>query len=308
MLTFNVGVFTDCGVVKSMNEDSFNILGRTMPDEKRSGAYGLLASKREFGIAAIFDGMGGKSNGEIASGICAKILTDNIENIMNYGSDAVNKYVLRANAAVCAKANEMMSSMGSTMVMMAVSDATATVYNIGDSRAYIVRSGAIKQITKDHTMAASLNSIGINNNSAGKSHKLTQHIGIPESEMLIQAFSMGSFKLREGDKVLLCSDGVTDGLSDRQILDILNQEKSVVELTKELTYEAEAGGSADNVTAMVFTFTEEKESYERAFAAKQRKKSPASDRQKNKFWLIWPLSTVLALLLGVVAGVLYNLI
>ena len=257
MIRFDVGVFTDCGLYKAINEDSFHLLGKSTPENRRNGLYGLGTTNRQFAVAAVFDGMGGEKHGEIASGISAGLLTDHIEGIMNFGHTAVNDFVAEANEAVCKKSNELLASMGSTMVLAAISDERATIYNIGDSRAYLARSGHMKQLTKDHTVAASLSSIGITNKSEHRSHQLTQYLGIPSEEIVIQAFSMGSFDVLTNDKLLLCSDGVTEGLSDERILAILSSENSAPELAKELVKAAIDIGSKDNVTAMVFAFSDD---------------------------------------------------
>ena len=334
MIRFDVGVFTDCGTYKTINEDSYHLLGRSTPDNKRSRLYGLGTTKREFGVAAVFDGMGGARYGELASGVAAKLLTDYVERIMNFGREGVTEFVADANAKVCQKAHELRAPMGSTMVLIVVSDERATVYNIGDSRAYLVRSGQMKQITRDHTVAASLNSIGINSGNERRAHQLTQHLGIPPNEVVIQAFSLGSFELRASDKILLCSDGVTEGLSDAQILEVLSQEKTATELARELTTGAEQNGSKDNVTAMVFTFSDDGKpakrynsvAKSRVAETKRRDNNPQPQKanpanpvtsagtivtgrpSRDRFGILWGVCVLLALLLGLVTGVVYGLL
>ena len=254
MIRFDVGVFTYCGRYRATNEDSFLLCGRTAPEEKRKSSYGLSTLERKYGVAAVFDGMGGAKYGEVASGIVAELLIEHMEDILNLGRLGVDSYVVAANDAVCARARELRAPMGSTMVLISVSDESATVYNIGDSRAYLVRGNKIKQITKDHTVAASLSAIGMNGSAKNSSHQLTQHLGIPPDEIVVRAFSLGNFALESGDRILLCSDGLTDGLDDRKLLSIILQNKKPVEISSELVKAAAEGGSKDNISAMVFLF------------------------------------------------------
>jgi protein phosphatase len=257
VLVFDAAVFTDCGAYRAKNEDSFQLCGHVMSDDRRTGTYEYSVKKCAFGVAAVFDGMGGAKFGDVASAVAAEHLTNHMTDVLNFGGDGVNNFVAEANAAVCRKAYKLRAPMGSTMVLAAVSDEIAAVYNIGDSRAYIVRSGQIKQITKDHTVAASLSSIGIDKKSGNREHQLTQYLGIPPDEIVVQAFTLGRFSLRAEDRLLLCSDGVTDGLSEEQILAVLAQEKSAAELAKQAVTAAAARGSKDNMTAVVLTFSED---------------------------------------------------
>lgn len=257
MIIFDTGVFTDCGNFRSKNEDSFLLCGRAMKESRRTGIYGLSTANRKFGVSAVFDGMGGAKYGEMASGISAETLTRYMEDILNLGRAGVDSFVDEANSALCSLSREFNAPVGSTMVLISVSDEKAAVYNIGDSRAYIVRRGHIKQLTKDHTVAASLSSMGIENSSKSRKHQLTQHLGIPSDEMVIQSFSLGAFSLEDGDRILLCSDGVTDGLSDKQLLSLLSRDKSAAELSKQIVKLAAEAGSKDNITAMVLTFIDD---------------------------------------------------
>ena len=274
MVVFDAGVFTDCGSYRPKNEDSFQLCGYTLSEDKRRSRYGGSMAKRKFGVAAVFDGMGGEKFGDIASGISAELLAEHMGDILTFGRDGLDDFVTAANKAVCRKSSELNAPMGSTMALIAVSDEIAAVYNIGDSRAYLVRAGQIRQITKDHTVAARLSSIGITNSGKSQKHQLTQYLGIPPDEVVIQAFSFGEIPLRDKDKILLCSDGVTEGVGDEQLLDILTREKSAVELAKDAVDTALENGSTDNITAVVFTFSDDGKPNRNPGVKAQKKREP----------------------------------
>lgn len=361
MIIFDVGVTTYCGSFRSVNEDSFLLCDRIMRNDKRTGFYGLSTSKREYGVTAVFDGMGGAKYGELASGIAAEVLSESMGDILNTGRTGVEQYIQEANAKICNQSNKLNAPMGSTMVLVTISDGRAAIYNIGDSRAYMVRSGQIRQLSKDHTVAASLSAIGIDNNSDAHKNQLTQYLGIPPEEIVIQAFSLGSFELRDKDIILLCSDGVTEGLTDEEILNTLGLGESAADLSKGTVLAAVKGGSRDNITAMVLVFSDDGKPVKRNAHTKsntsssspaspivstanqrpltaseagrakiypepQREHKPPQQPQhdsagtginaftmpkavkNDRFALLWLISVVSSLMLGLVLGVIYNLI
>lgn len=342
MIVFDAGVFTDCGFFRDKNEDSFSLCGKTLPEDKRKGHYYISVKNQTYGVAAVFDGMGGERYGEIASGGAAGMLSGYSADILNFGPSGVNRFAGEANGEICKKAFELSAPMGSTMVLAAVSDEQAAVFNIGDSRAYIFRNGQIKQATKDHTVAANLSSMGMKESGKSARHQLTQYLGIPPDEIVVKAFTLGSFKLYPGDKILLCSDGITDGLSETHILSLLSQEKTAEELAREITEAAIIEGSRDNVTSIVLTFFDDgkpsqikSSGFRESFAAKPKQNNkagleavppressrpsggprhlapagrPLNPPKKEKTGVYRAVNIFLALLLGFILGIIYHLL
>ena len=146
--------------------------------------------------------------------------------------------------------------MGTTLALLYINDGKAIAYNIGDSRAYLFRKNKLIQLSEDHTQAQRLVDMGLLKKSAAANHKdkhkLTQHLGIFPDELIIEPYKSQEINIKQNDIFLLCSDGLTDMLSDDDITVILsNKQEGIGTLAKRLISKALEKGGKDNVTIVL---------------------------------------------------------
>ena len=231
------GARSDQGRVRTSNEDSF------VAD----------VGKRLFLVA---DGMGGHAAGEIASRITAEKVEE-IVSAAGPGSsmeELLQLAVQEANAAVheAQKIQAECRGMGSTLTVLAFSDDRYHVAQVGDSRAYLWRKGSLTQLTQDHSLVWPLYKSGVitkdDISRNPRKNLITRSIGTqPQVEADLQAGDA-----LEGDLFLLCSDGLTDVLSDDEIAGILSNGKADPQkLTDLLVAAANMGGGPDNITTVI---------------------------------------------------------
>ena len=280
-------VCSDQGTVRSRNEDNFFLGGYCLDQDSALRRASISQNLGECAAVAVFDGMGGERRGDEASRLAADCLADWAEHLAAGGDPA--EYVEAANAEICAAARRAGGTMGSTLVLAVLEHAGCTVYNVGDSRAFLWREGTMRQLTRDHTVVAQLLSMGLITPEQARTdrrrHQLSQHLGIPPEEMRIQA-SAQSFELEAGDTLLLCSDGVTDGIEPEHLARLLASPLSPGQLAEAVVDAALEGGSRDNITALVV-----------------RRSAPAKTWER-----FWPLAAAGSFALGVLSGLIYLLL
>jgi len=236
------------GRIRRNNEDNCLFDGRCFPAEHDEDTPLLcLAQKTDTPVfVAVFDGMGGENFGELASFAAAERMRTALSNAPAFddASAFLEQLCLELNRAVVEKKEEMLTgSMGTTAVIVCFSDADATVCNVGDSRCYLLRGGALRQLSVDHVAAQSPM-------FRAKKPPLSQSLGIPEDDFLIEP-SVDSVPLAHGDLFLLCSDGITDMLTDEQIASILRDNPSPDDSARILLQSAMENGGRDNATVIV---------------------------------------------------------
>lgn len=207
-------------------------------------------------IFLVADGMGGHAAGEIASQIAASAVDKVVSGRGPESSmeDLLKLAVQTANTRVyeTQKLKPEYRGMGSTLTVLAFLNNHYYIAHVGDSRAYLLRDKTLKQLTRDHSLVWPLYESGIVAKDDLSRHPqknlITRSIGThPEVEAELQ-----NGVALESDIFLLCSDGLTDVLSDRDILDILAvAEINPLEMSELLIRAANSGGGPDNVTAIV---------------------------------------------------------
>ena len=228
------------GKCRSMNQDNFICNRQYMKiknDDTEFPVAGHIstASPTLFGI---FDGLGGEECGEIASFIAAeKASTTAI------GEDAiadVTKYCMETNEEICKYARDnYISAMGTTAALLAFTSTEIVLCNIGDSKVFRFSKGRIEQISKDHVTVSAY----------GTKPPLTQNLGIPTSELLIEPYvAVGEYI--NNDIYLICSDGLTDMVQLDEIKSILNDTEFDGTAEKLLNRAMENGGK-DNISVIV---------------------------------------------------------
>lgn len=244
------------GPVRGNNEDNFYFNGSYMRRENLDeGAYvkGICADGLQ--LYAVCDGMGGEDSGEEASHTVVRELSalEPLREELTDGAELTG--LLRTiSAKIHEEAASREESSGTTIALMLLHNGLVTLANVGDSRIYRFRDGMLTQLSRDHTQAQKLVSMGLMTPGQAKTdpvrHRLTQYLGMPETEMLCP-YIVEDLHIKKEDLFLLCSDGLTDMVEDEQIGAILRKADGLSEAAKELLKAALSNGGRDNVTIML---------------------------------------------------------
>ena len=206
----------------------------------------------------VADGMGGEKAGDYASKSLIGYMLTYIEHTIKMPVTAIQGAIEYANANLFAEGskNPNLSGMGTTVVAASIIDNTLHVFNVGDSRCYVLDENSISQITKDHSLVEMLVSKGeITRESAEykeNKSKITRAVGA-EGRILIDSFELDLDCL---EYVLLCSDGLTNMVDDRKIFNIISSSAGVKSSAKRLVEEANLSGGNDNISILLIDINE----------------------------------------------------
>ena len=183
--------------------------------------------------------MGGEECGEIASYLAAKEASN--LSITNDLISALKEFCQSANTEICAYAAENeISAMGTTAAILAFSPSGIALCNIGDSKIFRFSGCILEQISKDHIAVSAF----------GVKPPLSQNLGIPPTELEIDPYlAQGTYN--DGDIYLICSDGLTDMVTTKEVEAILITSKDINEATKSLLETALIHGGRDNITIIL---------------------------------------------------------
>lgn len=229
---------TDAGKVRTHNEDNVIVL------RNKSGEF----------VLAVADGMGGHKAGEVASSIAIEYITDKFEKIETIGKkeDAIEwlrNIVREINNKIFAYTNKNPDSKGmGTTLVIAIKTKDYILYgNIGDSSGYVIKNGKLQKVTKDHTLVNLLVSTGELTPEEAKFH--------PRKNVLMRALGANDpieidiFDVNNSvDGLFLCSDGLTNLVTDEQIEKVLNSNASIEEQVEKLIKKSNMRGGTDNIT------------------------------------------------------------
>ena len=225
---------TDTGRKRRRNEDAF-----------------VLAPP----LFAVADGMGGAQAGEVASKLAAAALEDTDAGRLT-GPAKVASLIQEANRRVHERSSSdpTTSGMGTTMTVALVEDGGVVIGHVGDSRAYLVRSGQIEQITEDHSLVNELLKSGKLSSAEADTHPqrsvITRAVGT-DPDVDVDSFIV---EPQDGDVFLICSDGLTDMVTDDAILETVERYRGNLDrMTKQLVAAANKGGGEDNITVVAFS-------------------------------------------------------
>ena len=206
----------------------------------------------------VADGMGGEKAGDYASKSLIGYMLTYIEHTIKMPVTAIQGAIEYANANLFAEGskNPNLSGMGTTVVAASIIDNTLHVFNVGDSRCYVLDENSISQITKDHSLVEMLVSKGeITRESAEykeNKSKITRAVGA-EERVLIDSFEVD---LVGNEYILLCSDGLTNMVDDRKIFNIISSSAGVKSSAKRLVEEANLSGGSDNISILLIDINE----------------------------------------------------
>ena len=231
---------TDVGRARDRNEDAFY-----------GGAH----------VFAVADGLGGHNAGDVASKLAMepiKALDRKLDDLPgDEVPDTLTDTVLEANRAVYRKAQDdaKVRGMGTTLTAVAIGDGSAHLAHVGDSRCYLLRGGAMNQLSSDHTLVARMVQEGKLTPEEAEVHPqrsiLTRALGA-EPEVDVDSLRID---LQKGDRLLLCSDGLSSVIGEERIREVLTSADELEAGCERLIDEANAHGGPDNITVIVVEIT-----------------------------------------------------
>ncbi|HEX9376993.1 MAG TPA: Stp1/IreP family PP2C-type Ser/Thr phosphatase [Actinomycetota bacterium] len=227
-----VGAATDVGRARERNEDSY------------------LAVPPLYAVA---DGMGGHRGGNVASSVAMQVLSS-----IASGGDwqRLAEQVRQANHAILerARGDRSLQGMGTTITATYVEDNRVHLAQVGDSRAYLLRNGALSALTEDHTLVHEMVKKGQITEAEAEHHPqksiLTRALGVDEP-VEVDEFTV---EVAEGDRILLCSDGLWGMVSHQDLKAVLEQVRDPQEAAQRLVDMANAAGGLDNITVVIMDY------------------------------------------------------
>lgn len=244
---------------------------------KRSGNEDCFSKEDALGLYVVADGMGGHQAGEVASQIAVDLINksfrrwveqeayeDELFGVPDNSVTIQGNYLLSsiriANRVVYEMAleHERYQGMGTTVATLFVTSSLIIAANVGDSRIYMVRDGHIERLSKDHTIVAEQVEMGVMTeeeaSSAPLKHVLTRNLGSAEN---VEA-EIFEIEPSNNDRFILCSDGLTDLVSDREILEMAQDEDDPGNLCNQLVEKVLKRGAHDNTTVISVFLTDMK--------------------------------------------------
>lgn len=253
-VTMTVAARSDVGRARTMNEDAFSVADlETGTEVAFSGGIETFDLTEHGVLLALSDGMGGHSAGEVASALVLESLRAAMTAPEGDGAieHKIEAAVQRANATVVQAAqSDGKRGMGATLTALFVHASEAYVAEVGDSRAYILRNGRLRQITRDQSLVQFMVDSGILSaeeaKTSNRKNVILQAMGLAED---VRA-AIGRLSLRRRDRFLVCSDGISNSLSDAELRLLLADHDPQTACTKMIDLANERGGK-DNLTAIV---------------------------------------------------------
>jgi protein phosphatase len=233
-----VGVRTDVGRVRERNEDAYLVRDP---------------------LFAVADGMGGHQGGDVASSMIVDAL-ENAEVQPDQPLGPLVELIKKANQDVLERgdADQGLKGMGTTLTAVVTDNDRLYLAHIGDSRAYLLRDGNLQQLTRDHTLVGRMVEEGRLEPDQARSHPqrsiLTRALGVDDE---IQVDDLTVDPMQPGDRLMLCTDGLTGMVDDEQIKQVLLEEPDPQRACDRLVDLAIEAGGDDNVTVLVLDFVED---------------------------------------------------
>lgn len=226
---------TDIGMVREVNQDYVYV--SDLPVGKLPNLF------------IVADGMGGHKAGEFASRFTVEVVKDELAKSTEEGPEAmIRQAITSANQRLLetAKQDSKLEGMGTTLVVATVIERTLYFANVGDSRLYLLNND-IKQVSKDHSLVQEMVRLGGIKQEDAKNHPdkniITRAIGAKEQVEV----DFYEYRLKKGDIVLMCTDGLSNMVEDTEILHIVKGSRDIVEAVEELINKANENGGKDNI-------------------------------------------------------------
>ena len=230
---------TDIGMVREVNQDY--VFVSDLP-------VGNLPN-----LFVVADGMGGHKAGEFASRFTVEVVKEALAQSSEEGPEAmIRQAITSANRKLLETANQdsRMEGMGTTLVVATVIERTLYLANVGDSRLYLLND-EIKQVTKDHSLVQEMVRLGGIKQEEAKNHPdkniITRAIGAKEDVEV----DFYEYRLKQGDMILMCTDGLSNMVEDEEMLHIVKGSRDVVEAVEGLIERANQNGGKDNIGIVI---------------------------------------------------------
>jgi len=234
---------TDTGRVRTNNEDS-------------------VALDERCAVAVLADGMGGYAAGEVASGMACDFIKAELGRWLTEAADTASDADVRRAMDICvdnanraifsaASSNPQYAGMGTTLVLAVFRSGRVLLGHIGDSRAYRWRGGMLQQVTKDHSLLQEQIDAGIltpeQAQFSANKNLVTRAVGVEEMALL----ETHQHDVESGDVILMCSDGLSDMLSDGRIAEIMATHETLSDMGAALVSAANEAGGRDNIAVIL---------------------------------------------------------
>ena len=247
---------SNVGNARGNNEDNVYFNGDYITPRNIGRPFAIKTGDyTDVNIFAVFDGMGRNNTGSFASLVAATKL-DNLADRISFDpdatpDDAVLEYMQETNDLIRDQRRETGGvRTASTMALLIIEHGNAHVYNVGDSRVYLYRDKQLVKMTRDHVAVEGQKSVALT--EEGIRHgRITKFLGMNSREGKMEPYRAKPFKVKKGDKFLVCSDGVTDQLDEDEITVCLAKRKDPFGHTNELMALSMSDDSDDNVSAIV---------------------------------------------------------
>ncbi len=253
-----VGAYSDTGMVRDHNEDSFLVLNLSMDNN---------GTRRACGFYIVADGMGGHAAGEVASGLAIRgasevllreYLTPTLDLNADYDQEAVqaivHRAIMQANEYVLREGQARGNDMGTTLTMALVVGDRVIIGNVGDSRAYLYRDGTLRRISKDHSLVMRLVELGQITEDDIYSHPQRNAVLRSLGDKLDIEIDLFYERVHAGDALLLCSDGQWEMTRDPEMVRILAAYADPQQACQHLVAAANQAGGEDNITSVLVKF------------------------------------------------------
>ncbi len=257
---------SEMGKIRKNNEDNLFFDGSFRSTAGSAESFRKsLSSQESVKLFALCDGMGGEAMGEQASYMAVSGLKEIEAHFKKDGGRSFPKlmprYLNRVNEAICQIIrNNKGRRMGSTFASLILKGNVAQSINVGDSRVYLFRHAKLTQLSVDHTYAQRLVEMGIISQEEAALHpeknRLTQHLGLFKEEAKIQPALSPEIWIQEGDYFLICTDGMTEMLSEANITEILRSPLAFMQQAENLMQRALHAGGKDNISLILIKILE----------------------------------------------------
>jgi protein phosphatase len=257
-------------LISLMNDSNINIccdntqyykaFGITDTGRRRENNEDAFLIRPEHRIYIVADGMGGHNAGEVASTEAVKVLDEyfTTEIIVRLDTDPslvshrmIEAFSLANNHIIEMAENPTYEGMGCALIMAFITDDTLHVCHIGDVRCYVANASGIQQLTNDHSEVGKLVREGTMTPEEARHSPLKNYLTQAIGHMSILDPEHSSYQLKKNDRVLLCTDGLWDMLTDLQIQEILSVDTDLENISKNLIADANVAGGFDNVTVVI---------------------------------------------------------